>query len=156
DLGIGSSKVTKRHPQRAGRQRFVEADNDPTQASGPARLRLLSQPLHILDNALRRRDERFAGSSEAGPGSGAIEQADAKFVLDLLHALADDRLPDIEFVCGGAEAAVACTGDDVAKVAKVQSLRSFIVRLLVSRVGQDLKLLGARCSRMGRSRPGRY
>jgi len=41
------------------------------------------------------------------------EELNVKLVLDLLDPLADDRLPDIELMRGGAEAAVAGAGNDV-------------------------------------------
>ena len=46
----------------------------------------------------------------------------AKLLLDLPDAFADDRLADVEFVRGGAESTVARARDNVAKVAQVQLL----------------------------------
>jgi len=57
-----------------------------------------------------------------------------EFLLDLLDALADDRLADVELMRGSAEASVAGAGHDEAKMAQVQLFPSFPRRHLGGRL----------------------
>lgn len=85
-----------------------------TRPSLPAPLaRALGETVEVLDDAARIDNERFASRREMCACCRSNEELNVKLVLDLLDPLADDRLPDIELMRGGAEAAVAGAGNDV-------------------------------------------
>lgn len=98
------AKFVKGRAQTSDRKRFIKTNNNMAKFPGFARFSPFLEALNVLDNTPCANNEFLAvRGGETCSGRSTVKQRDTKFVLDFLDPFADDRLPDIEFIRGGAE-----------------------------------------------------